>query len=178
MSADMPTVGARAAWVLRGVVAGFGAAAAVLALTLGYLMRAGLVVTVETGALSARLAAEVQAAVRRELPPALEAVRAEVPARVSAEARRRLSELRVELGGMTFDLPEAAEAQVEQAVDQAVRAGVDALTGMVDVDGLAERIAGRAAAVAQARVAKVLEGQRLEVQVAPGVEVPVRIRAR
>lgn len=177
MSGDMLT-GERSAWVLRGVVAGVGAAAAVLALALGYLMQAGLVVTVETGALSARVAAEVRSAVRRELPAALEAVRAEVPAQVSAEARRRLSELRVELGGMTFDLPEVAEVQVEQALDQAVRAGVDAVAGVVDVDALAERIAERAAALAEERVAEVLEGQRLEVRVAPGVPVPVRIRAR
>jgi|GEM_PF-2706479 len=178
MIGDMPSVGERATYVLRGVVAGAGAAAAVLALALGYLMRAGLVVTVETDALAARVGAEVRAAVRRELPAALESVRAEVPAQVSAEARRHLSGLRVELGGMSFGLPEAAEAQVEQAVDQAVRAGVDAVAGLVDVDGLAERIGERAATLARERFAEVLEDQRLQVEVAPGVQVPVRIRSR
>lgn len=178
MTGDMPAVGERSAYVLRGVVVGLGAAAAVLALALGYLMRAGLVVSVETGAVAARVAAEVEAAVRRELPAALESVRAEVPPQVGAETRRRLSGVRVELGGLTLDLPETVEAQVEQAVDQAVRAGMDAAAGLVDVDGLAERIGERAAALTQERLAEVLEGQRLQVEVAPGVAVPVRIRAR
>lgn len=162
----------------RGLIAGLAMAVVLLALTAGVVTRRGVAVTVETTALSRRIEAEVRQAVRRELPVALGAVRTELPRQVSAEAGRRLAGVRIDLGGFAVPIPPAAVQQVEQALDQAMRAGLDAAIGQVNVDGLAEQLSGRAGRMADAQLREFLAQQRIAVEVVPGLRVPVRLIPR
>lgn len=119
----------------RGLIAGLAVAAVALALATGAATRRGVAVTVETTALSRRMEEEVRQAVRRELPVALGAVRAELSRQLSTEAGRRLAGVQIDLGGFAVPIPAAAVQQVEQAMDQALRTGLDAAIRAVNVDG-------------------------------------------
>lgn len=162
----------------KGIATGIGLAAAAVALTVSVVTRRGVDVTVQTADVTARLRQEVQVALQRELPVALAQVKADLPRRVAAEAGRRLSETRIDLGGFAVPIPPVAVQQVEQAVGQALQAGLEAAIRRVDVDGLSLRLGDRAASLADQRLKEVLAGQRLLVEVAPGWKVPVRIHTR
>lgn len=162
----------------RGLITGLGLAAVGVALAAGIITRRGVEVAIPTGAIAQRMEGEVREAVRREMPAALAALEAELSAQVSAEAGRRLSEARIELGGFVVPLPPAAVQQAEQALAQAVRTGLAAAVRQVDVDGLAGRLGGGAARLAEDRLRQFLHGQVFTVEVVPGVEVPVRLIPR
>ncbi len=162
----------------RGVLAGAGAVLAALAMGIGYLTTAGITVTVAAGPLAEQVAAEVETAVRRELAAALADVQAQWPARVQEAARSRLSGLRLEVAGLTVELPEAVREQVERAAEQAAQSALEAAADRAQVDAVAARVGGRAAALARDHLPEALGGQRLVLQVAPGVAVPVRIRVQ
>lgn len=162
----------------KGLLAGFGLAAVALALAAGMIVHRGVDVTVQTGEMAGRIEREVEAAVKRELPAALARVKAELPAELAAEAGRRLAETRIDLGGFEVPVPPAAVQQVEKTVGQALRVGLDAAVGRIDVDGLAGRLGDRAGHLAGQRLREVLAAQAIAVEVAPGLKVPVRLNPR
>lgn len=162
----------------KGLITGLATAATALALTAGLVSRRGVTVTVPTSAISQRMQAEVRQAVRRELPAALAAMRAEMPRQVAAEAGRRLAGARIDLGGFELPVPPAAVEQVQQVLDQAVRIGLDNAVSRVDVDGLADRLGGQAARLTDDRLREFLAQQAIAVEVAPGLRVPVRLIPR
>lgn len=138
----------------------------------------GIQIEVETAAVAAQVRAEVQRAVRREVPATLEAVRRDVPQRVAAETARRLSTTMMEIGGFKVAVPPAAVEQVRDGVEEALRAGMDAAVSQADVNGLAGRLGDQAFALVSARLDELIGGQRFEVQVLPWFSVPVTIVAR
>ncbi len=162
----------------RGLLVGAGPVVAALAMGLGYLTRAGITVAVAAEPLADRVAAEVEAAVRRELPAALLEARAEWPARAQEAARGQLADLRLEVAGLTVELPQPVREQVEEAVAQAVQAALEAAGDGAHVQGLTDRIGRRAGELARERLPSALAGQQFNVQVAPGVAVPVRLEIR
>ncbi|MFZ5828181.1 MAG: hypothetical protein ACOY94_28070 [Bacillota bacterium] len=162
----------------RGLIAGLAVAAVVLALAAGVVTRRGVVVTVETAVISRRMGEEVRQAVRRELPAALGQVRAELPRQVSSEAGRRLATMRIDLAGFEVPIPPSAVQQVEQALEGAVRAGLDTAIRQVDVDGLAGALSLRAGRIADAELKGFLARQAITVELLPGLQIPVRLIPR
>lgn len=138
----------------------------------------GIQVEVETAAVAAQVRAEVQSAVRREVPATLAAMKQEIPARVGAETARRLSATTVELGGFKVAVPPAAVEQVRAGVEEALRAGMDAAMSPTDVDALAGRLGDQAFALVSSRLDELIGGQRFEVKVLPWYSVPVTIVAK
>lgn len=161
-----------------GLIAGLGAAIAAAALALGFIVRSGLVVTVETEGLKERVEAEVRATVRAELPKAIAEAKEGLPDQVGAEARRRLAGARMDLGGFEVELPPTLVDQLEQALVQAVRLGLEATTSRVAVDRLADDMGRAAGQLALARLDEALQGQTVPVEILPGLTVPVHIRTR
>lgn len=178
MAGGVPGVDRRSAPFWRGLLVGAGAVAAALAMGLGYLATAGVTVTVTGDLLVARMGEEVEAAVRRELSGVLRQAQAEWPQRVQEAARSQIAAVRVEVAGLSLELPEAARTQVERAVAEAAQAAVESVAGNLPVDELAERIGARAAALARERLPQVLAEQRIVVEAAPWLRVPVRLQVR
>jgi len=168
----------RAASFWTGLITGLGAAAVVLALAVGFVSRSGLVVTVETGSLKERIETEVRGAVRAEMPRAISTVKAELPGQVGAEARRRLTGARMDLGGFEVELPPGLVDQLEQTLVQAVRLGLEVTTSQVNMDKLADEMGGRAAQLAHTKLDEALQNQTVPVEIIPGLTVPVHIRTR
>ena len=163
----------RAGQFWRGLLVGAGPVVAALAMGLGYLTHAGITVAVAAEPLAGRVAAEVEAAVRRELPAALLEARAEWPQRAQEAARGQLADLRLEVAGLTVNCPSRSGNRWKRRSREAVQAALEAAGNGAPFEGLTDRIGRRAGELARERLPSALAGQRFNVQVAPGVAVPV-----
>ncbi len=167
--------GPAAGWSFwQGVLTGLTVAAVGLAACVGWVMGRGITVPIPTGHVTKRLQAEVRTAVRRELPVVLEEVQRSLPRQVAAEAGRRIAGARIDLGGFQIPVPPAAVREVEAAVGGALSSGLEAMSGQVDIDGLADRLGNQAAGMADRQLKEMLSDQVMLVQVGP-LQVPVRL---
>lgn len=172
----MPLSGYEAFW--RGVAAGVVAAAALVAAAAGFVVRTGVRVEVDASALSGRVAQEMRLAAEQEVLGALEAVRSGLPRAVAEEAGRRLSQAQLNLAGLMVPLPKSAIDEAQQVLEQAVSSGLEAAVRSFDREAWAQRLGERAAAMAEERVAELLDGQQVWIELLPGLKVPVTVVLR
>ncbi|HWI62387.1 MAG TPA: hypothetical protein VNT75_11150 [Symbiobacteriaceae bacterium] len=135
----------------------------------------GVSVQVEVGPIAAQVEAEVRAAVRREVPAALSAMKAELPARVAEETARKVSGMTVNVGGFNVPVPDVAAQQVKSGVESAVRAGLNVAVTESDLNALSDRLAARAGGMVQQKLVAYLKGRTFPVEVWKGFEIPVTV---
>lgn len=167
----------RARWgaFLAGVLAGLLLMGVFSAGAVRTVERRGVTVTVQTEDLAEALRQEMRTAVRRELPGALESLRAELPRRIGAEAGQRVSAQRVDVAGLSVSVPAPVVQEVQAQVEEAARYGIDLALSEVDTEALGDRLADQGARLVEERLRSGLAGQTFPVQIWPWLTLPVTI---
>jgi hypothetical protein len=160
---------------------GFGALVGLLVATVFVVgaakavQKQGIQVRVETAPIAAQVEAEVRAAVRREVPAALAAMKEDLPRRVAEQTAQRLSQTTVNVGGFNVPVPPAAAAQVQAGVEQALRAGLNVALTEADMNGLSDRLSRQAGGMVRAQLNQYLAKRTFPVQLWPGFSLPVTV---
>lgn len=139
------------------------------------IQKEGVIVHVETAPIAAQVEAEVRAAVRREIPATLAAMKQDLPARVAAETAKKVSEMTVNVGGFNVPVPDVAAQQVRSGVESAVRAGLNVAVTEADMNALADRLSKRASGMVQEKLNTYLKDRTFPVEVWKGFEIPVTV---
>lgn len=161
-----------------GILVGLLAAWIFVVTALLQVQQSGIKVHVETKPIAAQVATEVRAAVSREVPVALAAMKQELPRRVAEETAKRLSTTTVNVAGFNVPVPEAAAAQISAGVEQAVRAGLDVAVTQKDLNALTDRLSAQAGAQVHEKINAYLSGKTFDMEPWPGFKIPVTVVTR
>ena len=167
----------RLGWLLGGWLLGVVTAGSVAALAATGIASRGLVVPVAVGHVTERVQGEVEAAVLDQLPGAVAALKQEVPPRVAAELRRRLSAGDFRLGEVPLTVPpELLGTPFDAQVEATVRSALDQLGGQEAAAAAAKAVSGRVAAAVRHQLAAEVADWRFTLRPWRYLAVPVTLQ--
>lgn len=160
----------------RGVAIGALVSAAFFLGALYRLSAHGVTVTLDTAGLAAQVRREVAGHVRRELPGVLTRLQTEVPPAVARQVADRFDGDRIDLGGITVQVPAPMARALERHLTGALSDAARSLLQQVDADQVAERIGQEAETLVRERIGHTVAGWRPELRPLPWWTVPVNVR--
>jgi hypothetical protein len=158
-----------------GTLVGFLAAALFVVGAAKSVQQRGVRVRVELAPIAAQVETEVKAAVQREVPATLAAMKNDLPKRVAEQTAQRLSQTTINIGGFNVPVPPAATAQVQSGVEQALRAGLNMALTDQDINALSDRLSTQAGSLVQQQLKMYLTNRSFPVDLWPGFSIPVTV---
>ncbi|MBX5477222.1 MAG: hypothetical protein IRZ18_08905 [Clostridia bacterium] len=163
---------------MKGLLWGIALTAAAGAAGGAYVMRHGVVARVDASPLTADVQAEIRQQVLAEMPRVIEAVKAQVPAKVAEEVNKQLGDASFVLYGVRVDLPATATQALRDHLRDEITREFQKQLDSIDVDGLATAWADQASTTIARTLHDRLIRRSLPVEVVPGVTIPIVVDIR